>query len=106
MNLETFRRFLCDMYKMDLHHPVLKFVHRREFMEVSFQRWAIDELEQYVARHISNDSVESVGVFIDVVEDFRLKMLKFSRFNADTHLQFTMAAKVADSVLDLLNAMI
>lgn len=106
MNFKRFSLILDDLCQNDNSLPPLIFARRKQFKELSFKEWAGTELKNYVSSKMPLNIEKTIYDYIDVVESFRGKMLKYYTFNKENSDRFLIAAKVSEEVIDLLNAMV
>ena len=105
MNLERFKLILYDTYQMDMQLPPLIFRYTRDFEEVSYTNWAIDELLQYLEKRIPNGETQTISCFINLVDQFLKKINRCGRVKYKNTKMFIVAHNVIIDVLDLLEAM-
>jgi hypothetical protein len=104
MSIEQFELILCDTYEFDLCAPKSTFP-ITDFKDISYLRWAIDELEEYILCRLYPGIDDSIEGFIDIVTEFIEEMNTYSKLNPRTSKMFSIARDMATDIQELLVAM-
>lgn len=108
MSIEELRLILCDMFIMDAWQPPLLWKWRDDFKKASYSKWAVQELQDYIADALYPCEYGPIEKFSKLTYEFMMKMSDYahdSDDNDDMRLIFQTASSVAADILDLLNAM-
>lgn len=115
MSIEELRLILFDMYVMDALTPPLIWKQHLDiaertvdFKQASYSKWAIDEVQEYIAKGLYPCEYGPIEKFSKLTYEFMMKMSDYahdSDDNDDMRLIFQTASSVAADILDLLNAM-
>lgn len=84
-------------YILDLKEPRCNWK-KSCFEQLSYSRWAANEVLKYVKKHRNRPT-------IDVLKEFIAKMDIYATFNEDTTITFLIAKDVASDILDIFLAM-
>lgn len=115
MSIEELRLILFDMYVMDALTPPLIWKQHLDiaertvdFKQASYSKWAIDEVQEYIAKGLYPCEYGPIEKFSKLTYEFMMKMSDYahdSDDNDDMRLIFQTASSVAADILDMLNAM-
>lgn len=105
MSIDQLDLILCDMYQMDACTPPLFGKWTEDYKRTSYSRWAVDELENFIAKRIFPRANGSLDEFCKLTHEFMTKMERYAHVNRGTCIIFQTASQMAADVLDLLQAM-
>lgn len=105
MSIDKLKLILYDTYQMDVLVPFPSYKLKEEFNKVSYSKWAVDELENYIVKKMYPLTSGSIDEFCAITYEFMMKMTQYSRVNKRTSQIFQTASAVAADILDLLRAM-
>lgn len=105
MNIEQFKILLNDMYKMDLCMPPIALKWKNTFIQKSYSKWALEELERYIIDRLYPRQWASIDEYTDIINDFIQKMDYYCWLNESNGKIFSIAKTMALDVLDLFYAM-
>jgi hypothetical protein len=104
MSITQFEWLLRDTYEFDLCAPKSTFP-ITDFKDISYLRWAIDELEEYILCRLYPGIDDSIEGFIDIITDFVEEMDTYSRLNPQTSKMFSIARDTGSDICESLIAM-
>lgn len=104
MDIETFNMILDDAFVMDIWLPSPR---SKEFQRFSLDKWAFNEIKEYVSMGLYPYNGGTVKEYCAIVNNFMLKMSRYSEKESNVRACqiFTTAYKAAANVLDLLHGM-
>lgn len=106
MNIERLELVLYD-FTGDIWWPPQPLVPKwkNEFEHASYSQWAIDTLKGYVVNKLYHRREGSIDEFIEIVEDFQIKMSRYASYNRENGQNFRVAEQVTADILEVLRAM-
>lgn len=105
MSIDQLDLILCDMYHMDAWFPPLFGNWTKDYKKASYSQWAVDELRDFIVEQIYPRRAGSINELCSLTREFITKTSKYARINQNASLIFQIACEMAESILDLLQAM-
>lgn len=105
VDIEQLDLILAD-YEMDMLLPRTYFLSKKKMFEkISYSRWGIEKLRQYLVNGLNGNTRASINYYISATGKFMSEMDKYSRLNKKNSFMFSMASDISADILDLFMAM-
>lgn len=105
MTISELKSILED-HVMDMQLPPMGVpAWRREFVHVSYYRWAVNEYKIFIMSFLPPDETADIRSFIGWTVNFIARMELLATMNQRAKVPFYVATDVGRNILDILEAM-